>query len=77
MHNGIKAEIDVFQDDLAGLVLVDFEFNNVKKKDSFKVPDFCLVDVTQDKTFAGGMLCGKKYSDIDTRLRELGYIHIV
>jgi CYTH domain-containing protein len=75
-YNGIKAEIDVFQDDLAGLVLADFEFNDINKKDSFKVPDFCLVDVTQDKTFAGGMLCGKKYSDIEIRLRELGYERI-
>ena len=76
MYKGIKAEIDIFQDDLAGLVLADFEFNDINIKDSFKVPDFCLVDVTQDKTFAGGMLCGKKYSDIEIRLHELGYTRI-
>jgi len=76
IHNGIKAEIDVFKDGLTGLVLVDFEFADPKKKNSFKMPDFCLADVTQDKTFAGGMLCGKKYSDIEARLRELKYVRL-
>jgi CYTH domain-containing protein len=71
-----KAEIDVFKGDLEGLVLVDFEFTDVKKKKVFKMPDFCLIDVTQDETFAGGMLCGKKYSDIEPRLHELGYMRI-
>lgn len=69
----ITAEIGVFQDDLEGLVLVDFEFKNSKDKNAFRQPDFCLTDVTQDKTFAGGMLCGKKYSDIEPRLKMLGY----
>jgi CYTH domain-containing protein len=77
MYEGNKAEIDVFKDDLEGLVLVDFEFTDSKKKNAFKMPDFCLVDVTQDKTFAGGMLCGKKYSDIEARLRELKYVRMV
>lgn len=72
-YNGVKAEIDIFQDDLLGLVMVDFEFNDVKEKNSFKMPDFCLVDVTQEKTFAGGMLCGKKYLDIEPRLNDFKY----
>ena len=75
-HQGVQAEVDVFQDDLAGLVLVDFEFKEVDDKNSFEMPDFCLVDVTQDKTFAGGMVCGKKYSDIESHLTELGYKRI-
>jgi CYTH domain-containing protein len=72
-NNGIQAEVDVFQDDLFGLVLVDFEFKEIVDKNNFAMPDFCLVDVTQDKYFAGGMLCGKKYSDIKSRLDELKY----
>jgi adenylate cyclase len=72
-YNGVQAEVDVFQDDLAGLVLVDFEFKEVSDKNNFEIPDFCLVDVTQDKHFAGGMLCGKKYSDVEAHLGALGY----
>lgn len=72
-HQKIHAEIDVFQDELLGLVLVDFEFAEVKDKDNFEMPEFCLADVTQDKYFAGGMLCGKKYTDIENHLNELLY----
>jgi CYTH domain-containing protein len=75
-HKGIQAEVDVFQDALAGLVLVDFEFKEVADKNNFEMPDFCLTDVTQDKCFAGGMLCGKKYSDIEAHLAELAYKRI-
>lgn len=74
VYKDVKTEIDVFKDDLEGLVLVDFEFTDLNRKNSFKMPDFCLVDVTQDKIFAGGMLCGKKYSDIKPHLDELEYI---
>jgi len=76
-YNDVQAEIDVFQDDLLGLVLADFEFAEKKDKDNFEIPEFCLVDVTQDKYFAGGMLCGKKYSDIENHLNELSYKKII
>lgn len=67
------AEVDVFQDDLKGLVLVDFEFKTVAEKDEFGMPDFCLADVTQEKAFAGGILVGKKYSDVEPFLEKYGY----
>ncbi len=72
-YNGAQAEVDIFQDDLAGLVLVDFEFKKAEDKNNFEMPDFCLVDVTQDKHFAGGMICGKEYTDLVPHLDELGY----
>ncbi len=72
-YNGRVAEIDVFQGDLKGLVLIDFEFQTVEEKDKFKMPDFCLADVTQDDFIAGGMLCGKNYKDIENELRKFGY----
>ncbi len=67
------AEIDVFQDDLKGLIIVDFEFKTVEAKDKFVMPDFCLVDVTQEKFIAGGRLAGKKYEDIEESLGKYGY----
>ena len=66
-------EVDVYQDSLLGLVLVDFEFKTEKEKDSFKMPDFCLVDVTQEIFIAGGMLAGKSYKDLEPRLKEFNY----
>ena len=72
-YDGLVSEVDVFKDELEGLVLVDFEFKSVKDKDTFKIPDFCLAEVTQDATIAGGILAGKKYSDIETVLKKYGY----
>lgn len=37
------------------------------------MPDFCLADVTQEKFTAGGILAGKKYSDIEAELEKYGY----
>jgi hypothetical protein len=49
------------------------EFESEEGKNSFQMPDFCLVDVTQEKILAGGMLCGKSYGDIEQFLKKLGY----
>jgi len=73
-ENGTNYEIDIFQDALSGLVMVDVEFDSLEKKNNFTPPEWCLVDVTQEKFLAGGMLCGKiKYSDIEPRLRRFSY----
>jgi CYTH domain-containing protein len=67
------AEIDIFQDLLSGLVVMDFEFETMEEKESFIAPDFCLIEVTQEKFLAGGMLAGKSFSEIENYLKELGY----
>lgn len=67
------AEIDIFQDDLSGLVVIDFEFDSSEEKDAFVMPEFCLADVTQEDFVAGGMLCGKRYADIEKDLARFGY----
>ncbi|SRR5258706_1421564 len=72
-YGGKIAEIDVFQDDLEGLVLIDFEFGTIQEKNDFQIPDFCLVEVTQEEFIAGGMLCGKKYRDIQEDLEKFEY----
>lgn len=75
--NNKTAEIDVFLDDLEGLALVDVEFSSNEEKSSFIVPDFCLVDVTQEEFLAGGILAGKKYLDIQPILDKYGYKKLV
>ena len=68
-----NAQIDVFQLNLLGLVLVDFEFKTQEKLLQFIMPDFCLVDVTQEQFIAGGKLCGKNYEDIEDELLKFSY----
>lgn len=75
-EGGVLYEIDVFQDALTGLVLVDVEFKSNEEKSVFVPPAWVLADVTQEKFVAGGMLCGKSYSDIESDLARYGYIPI-
>ena len=71
--NGSPAEVDVFLNDLAGLVLIDFEFASEADKQAFSPTDICLADVTQENFIAGGLLAGKTYSDIESDLEKFGY----
>ncbi len=72
-HNGLIAEFDVFEAELKGLVVVDFEFKNAKEKNNFKAPSFCLAEITQETFIAGGMICGKTYSQIAKHLNKFNY----
>ena len=72
-YQGLTAEIDVFEGGLKGLVEVDFEFTDRDTQLAFKMPDFCLADVTQEAFAAGGMLAGKSYKDIEKHLAKYGY----
>ena len=76
-YKGIPSEIDIYQDDLKGLVIADFEFKDEALMNGFTMPEFCLVEVTQDKNTAGGMLVGKKYSDIEPILAKYQYKPLV
>ncbi|MFC2702247.1 MAG: hypothetical protein ACFN3A_00275 [Candidatus Nanosyncoccus sp.] len=70
---GKIAEIDVFADELKGLVLIDFEFSTENEKSTFKIPDIALADVTQEEFIAGGLLAGKTYDDIAPELERFNY----
>jgi CYTH domain-containing protein len=72
-YNGLTAEVDVFEGDLSGLVIVEFEFDTVESKQGFAMPNFCLADVTQEDFVAGGVLAGKSYADLGPNLAQLHY----
>ena len=72
-HEGRTAEFDIFEGSLAGLIVVDFEFENEEEKAAFVMPDFCLADITQETFIAGGVLAGKKYKDIKSSLGKFNY----
>ena len=76
MVEGKMAEIDVFADELEGLVLIDFEFDTVEEKSTFKMPSIALADVTQEDFVAGGLLAGKTYNDIALELKRFNYKQI-
>lgn len=75
--DGKLAEVDVFMEQLSGLTLIDFEFDNIEEKASFKAPNIVLADVTQEDFIAGGLLAGKKYADIAAGLNRFNYKKIL
>jgi CYTH domain-containing protein len=72
-RGGRVAEFGVYEGSLKGLVLIDFEFKTAKTKNKFRMPSFCLADVTQEEFCAGGSLSGKRYADIAKYLKKFGY----
>ncbi|HEX6258677.1 MAG TPA: hypothetical protein VFZ48_04310 [Candidatus Saccharimonadales bacterium] len=71
--DGYRAEVDVFLDNLAGLILIDFEFGSDEDMHRFTPPDICLADVSQEAFIAGGKLAGKTYQDIEQELNTYSY----
>ncbi|AHB41814.1 hypothetical protein P148_SR1C00001G1035 [candidate division SR1 bacterium RAAC1_SR1_1] len=63
-------EIDLFQENLDGLILMDVEFPDRQTMECFTMPDFCLADITQNELFAGGMLCGKTYASLSGLIKQ-------
>ena len=76
-HGDLTAEFDVFEGDLAGLVLIDFEFKTEADMAAFAMPVFCLADVTQEAFIADGVLAGKSYADIEPELQTYRYQKLV
>lgn len=72
-HQGLELEIDIFLDNLAGLAVCEAEFDDQTTFDSFQMPSFCLVDITQDEHIAGGLLCGKTLDQVMPQLAPYGY----
>jgi len=72
-YRGLTAEVDVFEGALAGLIIIEFEFDSPEVKNAFVMPDFCLADVTQEEFIAGGVLAGKSYADLQPQLEQFRY----
>lgn len=73
---GHIAEVDVFEEQLHGLVEIDFEFDSNEAKSSFVPPEVCLAEVTNEEAFAGGYISGRSYEDIEPVLKKYGYKRI-
>lgn len=71
--DGYRAEVDIFRGALAGLVLLDFEFDSQADLESFVPPSCCGVEVTQEEFIAGGLLAGRTYADIERELERFSY----
>ena len=55
-HEGRVYSIDVFLGSLWGLILSETDFETDEEMESFQLPSFAFMDVTNDEIFTGGKL---------------------
>ena len=60
--------IDVFKNELAGLIMAEAEFSSAEEASAFEPPPFVLREVTSDPRFTGGSLAAA------TRQQMVGYL---
>ncbi len=75
-YKGLTIVIDVFRDNLAGLVLAEIEYENESDLTGIELPDFFLAPVKGDDNFGGGKLAGKTILDLEQVLSRYSYISI-
>lgn len=56
LDNKLTAELDVFEEDLNGLVIVEVEFNTVEEASAFHAPDWFGEDVTNSGKYHNSYL---------------------
>ncbi len=56
LDNKLTAELDVFEEDLNGLVIVEVEFNTVEEANAFHAPDWFGKDVTNSGKYHNSYL---------------------
>lgn len=56
IHDGLTAELDIFEGKFAGMLLVEVEFESVEQANSFIPPEWFGDDVTNDKRYHNSYL---------------------
>jgi adenylate cyclase len=62
--SNLIAELDIFEGDLSGLVLVEVEFPSTEIMESFIAPEWFGKDITQESFSANSFLAGKNFDVI-------------
>jgi lactoylglutathione lyase len=70
-YRGHVFSIDVFEADLAGLVLCEVETGGIEELMRISLPDYVLVEVTEDPFFTGGNLCRTTRDDLARMLATI------
>jgi adenylate cyclase len=68
---GEDAQVDVFEGDLKGLIIAEFEFATEAEMNNFVAPKYCGKELTGIKELKGGSLCGKSYEQIKEIIDKL------
>lgn len=60
----LVAELNIYEDDLKGLLQVEVEFTSLDQMNNFCPPDWFGRDITQENFASNSFLAGKKFSEI-------------
>jgi lactoylglutathione lyase len=71
-YQGNVFSIDVFQGNMAGLVLCEVETGSLEELMRVEVPDYAVLEVTEDPFFTGGKLCRTTRDELTRKLAEIG-----
>lgn len=67
--SGMTVEIDVYQDNLAPLLVLDIEWSDIAPDDKF-IQQFDVVqEITQSASLAAGRIAGKTYDEIKQHIK--------
>ena len=64
LEDGLTMELDIFEGDLAGLIVAEVEFPTEKAANTFVPPEFVRADVTSDNRYANVSLSFMNEEDI-------------
>ncbi len=67
------AEINLFLGALAGLVTIEFEFEDQNEMPTFVMPEFALINISHEIDLIGSRLAGKEYSQLASLLAKFNY----
>ena len=56
-YNGYTIELDIFENQLQGLIVAEVEFPNLEAANSFSPPGWFGKDVTEDRRYQNSHLC--------------------
>jgi CYTH domain-containing protein len=64
--------IDIFEENLSGLILAEAEFNSAAEASALTIPPFIVQEVSDDVRFTGGRLVAASRQELQTWLEEHG-----
>ena len=62
--SSLSGSVNVFEEDLAGLILLEIDLGSQALLDAFTPPVWVGPEVTADEAFTGGSLAGTSFADI-------------
>ena len=70
LENNLTAELDVYQSQLTGLVVVEVEFPSSEDMNKFIPPSWFGADITQEEFSANSFLAGKNFDQISPLISQ-------